>query len=260
MLNAKHTMIELSYDDLKEHGNAMECGIIMFTEYTALLYYPENPSIRYVIKKKYEPFSQSDFKFLGKNFRIIGQGPEDIKSNFQMLIDDIVGNKGKLIFFSVLYVLLANQYVIDLSIISSINEVMIGVAGVYIGMLFVFVGFFYSDKERTMEMYKKGIGYKAYVTDRYIIGLSIVALALFSVSFMICNLELSNVPERIMSKPIMQIIESNNLIYWVAFILTYIAIAFLIIEFDTLLNYYLKDLRNKYFMEAFEEHIEKSKQ
>ncbi len=110
-----------------------------------------------------------------------------------------------------------------------------------------------------MDVYKKGIGYKEYITDKYIIGLSIISLALFSVSFLICNLDLSKLPEKIIQKPIMQLIQNNDIVYWISSLLTLIAICLLIMEFDTLINYYLKDFRNKYFIDAFEEHIKENK-
>ncbi len=156
MFNVKHDMIEVPYEDFKKYGKTMEQGIIMFTEHTALLYYPENPFIRYKIVKPDEYFEKADFDFLGNRFQVIGQGPGDIKSNFQLFIDDIRGNKWKLIAFLVIYILLTNPYVIELETISSLNEVMIGVAGVYIGMLFVFIGFFYSDKERSLKQRGSG--------------------------------------------------------------------------------------------------------
>ena len=259
MANVKHDMVEVPYDDFKEYGKTMERGIIMFTEHTALIYYPENPNIRYKVEKPDECFQKSDFNFLGNGFQVIGQGPNDIKSNFQLFVDDIIGNKWKLFIFIVIYFLLANPYVIELKTLPSLNEMMIGVAGVYIGMLFVFIGFFYSDKERTIDVYKKGIGYKEYITDKYIIDLSIISLALFSVSFLICNIDISKLPGKIMQKPVMQLIQNNNIIYWSAFLLTLSAICLLVVEFDTLINYYLKDLRNKYFIDAFEDHIKGNK-
>ena len=259
MSSVKHDMIEVSYEELKEYGKTMKQGIIMFTEHTALLYYPDNPSIRYRIVQSDEYFEKADFDFLGTGFQVIGRGPDAVKSNFQLFIDDIMGNKWKLMVFLLIYVLLVNPYVIALDTISSLNEVMIGVVGVYIGMLFVFIGFFYSDKERTMDVYKKGIGYKEYIIDKYVIGLSIISLALFSISFLICNLDLDKLPEDIVQKPMMQIIQNNNIVFWSAFLLTLIAIGILIIEFDTLINYYLKDFRNKYFIDAFEEHIRENK-
>ena len=254
----KHDMVEVSYEDLKKYGKTMEQGIIMFTEHTALLYYHGNPSIRYKIAKPEEYFEKADFDFLGNGFQVIGQGPNDIKSNFQLFIDDIRGNKWKLLISLIIYILFANPYVMKLETVSSLNEVMIGVVGVYIGMLFVFIGFFYSDKERTMDVYKKGIGYKEYVTDKYIIGLSIISLALFSVSFLICNLDLSKLTEKIIQKPIMQLVQ-NHIVYWTPFLLTLIAICLLIMEFNTLINYYLKNFRNKYFIDAFEERIKENK-
>lgn len=258
MSDVKHNMIEVPYETLKEFGNTMDSGIIMFTENIALLYNPNNPTIRYKIVKRYEYFEKTDFDFLGEKFQIIGQGPKTIKSNDELFIEDIKGNKWKLLGCIIVYTLLANPYVIELCTLSSLNEVMISVVGVYIGMLFVFIGFFYRDKERTMDVYKKGIGYKEYRTDKYVIGLSIIALVLFSVSFLLCNVNLSKVPERIMHKPIMQMIQNNHIVYWGAFILTLVAICILFIEFDTLINYYLKDFRNKYFIDAFEEHIKES--
>lgn len=146
MFNEKHGMIELSYEDFKKYGHSMESGIVMFTEHIALVYYPVNPSIRYKIIKPDAYFEKNDFDFLGNKFQIIGKGPNEIKSSWQMFIDDILDNKGKLLAFIIIYAILVNPWVLDLNIISSLNEVMIGVVGVYISMLFVFIGFFTAIK------------------------------------------------------------------------------------------------------------------
>lgn len=258
MFNEKHGMIELSYEDFKKYGQSMESGIVMFTEHIALVYYPVNPSIRYKIVKPDAYFEKKDFDFLGNKFQIIGKGPNEIKSSWQMFIDDILDNKGKLLAFIIIYAILVNPWVLDLDIISSLNEVMIGVVGVYISMLFVFIGFFYSDKERTIDVYKKGVGCKEYLIDKYVICLSIFSLIFFSLSFLICNVKLNNLPTEMVKKPIIQLLQNHNILYWVAFLLTLIAICILIMEFSTLINYYLKDFRNKYFIDAFEEHIKES--
>lgn len=259
MSSEKHNMISLHYEDLIKSGITMDDGIIMFFENKALLYDPSCSGMRYSITKD-DYFDKSDFEFLGQNISIIGQGPKSIGSNLSLLIDDIKNNKYKIIIFAIIHILLLNPYVSSIETISSLSEIFIGVVGVYIGMLFVFIGFFYSDKERTIEVYKKGIGYKEYFIDKYIIGTSVISLFLYIISFLICKINMDGMPEKLIQKQIIQILINSNMCFWLPFAITFCAGCLLVFDIDSLLNYYLKDLRNKYFIDAFEDYVKQQNQ
>lgn len=73
------------------------------------------------------------------------------------------------------------------------------------------------------------------------------------------NINSTDIPERILNLQHFSTYFNGTTKYWLCFGMTVVAIVILIIEFDALINCYLKDVRNKYFIDAFEESVNERK-
>lgn len=250
--------IFLDYDEviqkteyiLSELGSS---GLIMFSENSALLSFDSNKAIRLRVKKK-NNFSRNDFKRFGENFEIIGKGAREVGKPFNLFFNDIKHNIFKIIIIILLFSIIANPISKNIEIIKTLNEKLIEVIGIFIGMVFVFIGFFYGDKERTIDVYKKGLCDKEFKTDCYIINLAIIDLVIVCVSLLCGNLSSADIPVFIINNCIGSFL-NNHLRFWVCYVLTSISLVIIIIEFDALTNYYLRTMRYKYFIDAFESKI-----
>lgn len=253
-------MYSISFEDYKNNFIVFRDmlgveGFIMFTENRAIVCYEKYPNIRIKIEiDKY--FQKNDFKDFD-NLRIIGKGKKELDSPFKMLQEDLKNNITKVIVTLIIYVLIIFIFTKDnLSIIININEKIIDITGIYIGMVFVFIGFFYGDKERTIDVYKKGIGDKEFHVDSYIIMTAVSVLFFSLVSLVIANVTKDMIPDWIFAIKILDAIISRGLQSILCKVITGITLILLIISFDSLVNYYLRSMRNKYFIDAIDEIIE----
>ena len=256
-------LVSITYDEfttniediIKILGNK---GIVMFAESNSVIYFDAVPQLRLGIKNK-RYFVRKDFEKLGPKFEIIGQGPDEVSSSFIMFLEDLKSNFLKIIVILILFLLVINPFSYDLDIIRLLTEKLIDVIGIFIGMVFVFIGFFYGDKDRTIDVYKKGLCYKEFSTDRYIINLAIVELALLCFTLLFSHLSSAHIPKYILDFCCLRNIINARTKYWICCCMISVAITILVIEFDALINYYLKNMRNKYFIDAVEEKIRERK-
>ncbi len=240
---------------LQELGNK---GVIMFTENTALIYFRDS-NIRMQLKNK-QYFKVSDFKVFDEGFLIIGKDPDLVKPWLVRFLEDVKTNLFKILGIIFIFFLLANPIAQDIDIIKTLNDKLVDIIGFLIGMVFVFIGFLYADKDRSVEVYKHGLSYKEYKTDCYVINLAIIALITVCISVLISNTTSSDIPEGIFHITFIARFVNSEVRYWLSFALTGLALSMIVIEFDSLTNYYLKSSRNKYFIDAFEEIINEYKQ
>lgn len=256
-------LVPISYNDLKENldiilkefGNS---GIIMFAEKTAVVYFDNSPNIRLSIKNK-RNYVEKDFKTLEKNFQVIGQGPDKVPDLPILFMQDLKNNLGKILLILLLFCMAINPFSHNIEMLRFLDEKLIDILGMFIGMVFVFIGFFYGEKERIVAAYKKGRCYKEFVTDRYVINLVVLDIIILCASYLVSNISSADIPEWILNLHNFRSYFNGTSKYWLCFGLTALSIVILVIEFDALINYYLKDVRNKYFIDAFEESIKERK-
>lgn len=240
---------------LQELGNE---GVIMFTEKTALIYFRDNNMRMQLTNRRY--FKVSDFKIFGVGFQVIGKDPDIVKPWLFRFLDDVKRNFFKIFGIFFLFFLLVNPITQDIDMIKTLNDKLVDIIGFLIGMVFVFIGFLYADKDRSVEVYKHGLCYKEYKTDCYVINLAIIALVIVCISILVSNTTSSDIPEGIFKIKLISCFVNSEMRYWISFALTGLALLIIVIEFDSLTNYYLKSSRNKYFIDAFETVINEYKQ
>lgn len=68
-------------------------------------------------------------------------------------------------------------------------------------------------------------------------------------------MEINDIPQNIIGVPWVQSLLSYGVQYWICYSLTIFSLIIIIIEFRNLTDYYLRSMRNKYFIEAFESSI-----
>lgn len=227
-------------------------GFVMFTGNEAVVCFDKYTNIRFYLMNK-KNYIKKDFINDEIKLRIIGIGSKDIKSPLLMLIEDIKINFFKILIFTLIYAIIINPFIINFDQLNLLNDKLIDITSIFIGMVFVFIGFFYGDKERTISVYKKGIGDKEYKTDKYVIELSLCTIVLTLISILVGNLNRDKLPIFLFEIQLIDNVLSIRLQYLICLILTWLAICFIIICFDSLTNYYLKTMRNKYFIDAVDE-------
>jgi len=252
-------LLQLDYEEITENVDYVlkECGnsgIIMFTENIAIISFDENSNLRIRLRKE-KFFTKKDFDIWGEGFNIIGKGPDVVPNSVKMLISDLKSNAVKILIILVIFVVINDPVSQDIELMRWINETLINVVSIFLGMVFVFIGFFYGDKERTIDNYKKGLCYKEFKTDRYVINLAIVSIALLASNYIISYMSSENIPRFLRDMTFFPYIFNYTSKFYICYTLTCIVLIILIIEFDALINYYLKSMRNKYFIDAFEESI-----
>lgn len=244
---------------LKEFG---ESGFVLYTENRAFLCFDTLPDMRFYITKD-SVFSKSDFQLDTTKFQIIGRSKKEFGGTIDFFLEDIKNNRWKILCGSFVFILFFNPIWFNLELLLHINEILIDIVSIFLGMLFVFIGFFYGDKERTIEVYKKGRCDKEFFTDKYVIILSFIAILLLIFSVLVGNSYSVDLPQSFMEYPIMRTIINYKVKYIICFLATYCSLIVLIICFDSLINYYLKTMRNKYLIDAvdnlMEERIKKNK-
>lgn len=243
--------IELKDTLLKEFGNS---GFLLYSENRAFLCFDSEPDIRFYILGK-KVFIRKDFELQNTQLLIIGESKKEFGTFENYLLDDFKNNKFKISIFSFLFFIMLTPLFSNINILMHFNEIMINIMSMFMSMLFVFIGFFYGDKERTVEAYKKGICDREFSTDRYVLILSFLTILLFIVSSLFGNLSSSNIPKIIMNLPNINKLINVQVKFIICDVLSYIAVVLLVICFDSLINYYLKTMRNKYLINAVDDMI-----
>jgi hypothetical protein len=256
----KKRAIPLTYKEFKENIEVIKCilgnkGIVMFSEKTAALCLDINTQIRFIITGK-KKLSNSDFNNLGLELSMIGPKHTDIKNPIITFVDDVINNIYTIIIVTVIYYIVYFNNQGNFDNIIKLNDSMLNIISIFIASLLVFIGFFYTDKERIITSYKKGLYDKLFMTDLYVFKLSLLALLLILASTGTSSLLYSNI---ITNQTIMKHLNEamfECIKFKIVFVLTYVSIVMMIIGFDSIINYYLKKIRNNYFMDAFEDVIE----
>ena len=227
-------------------------GFILFSRNTAVICFDKFPNIRLKIKRD-KSYIKDDLNFSELDMEVIGQGVNELKSWFKMFYSDFNCNKLKIFLITILYLIFINPSSFNLSSVMLINDKLIDITGLFVGMVFVFIGFFYGDKERTIDVYKKGIGDKEFKIDKYIIELAIGVIVLMMVSSLIGNMQRTDLPHWIYNIELSSYFINGKMKFMLCFLVTWISIVILIICFDSLVNYYLRSMRNKYLIDAVNE-------
>lgn len=256
--------IQISYSDYKDNLGSIililgNTGVVMFSQNVAAISFDGNLDIRFVVKNEKNKYSVNDFKLNGTKMQIIGRSNKDIPRFTKMLVDDLVNNRFKVIFVTIIYILLFILFGNNPESLIKLNDSVLNIISIFIASFFVFIGFFYSDKGKTIESFKKGIFDKHHTIDKYILKLSLLSILLSIVSTSILNFICKN---NLVKMTIIKYISHDTYYKWryfTAFICTYFCIIFLIICLDSITNYYLDRVRNNYFIDAFDELIKERK-
>ncbi len=255
--------IKLSYNEFSVIINNIKeslgySGLVMISEKTAAISLEKNSNVRFIVTSNKE-FSQKDFKcFDGIEFKIIGKERDKQEKYRKRIIDDILDNKFKIFIFLIIYALF---YSIKISYdsLDKLNNSLVNVINIFIASFFVFIGFFYSDKIKNINLFKKGLFDKYLRIDLYILSLSFTSLVLCMISSTLINTSgISAFMNTILHLPI-KLSKYSFLKYYISLILTFISILCITICFDSIYNYYIKKIRTNYFIDAYSELIEEEK-
>lgn len=263
VINSKSViMYEISYDDFKNNYVVLKetlgsAGFIMFTDNRAVLCVDNYPNVRLVIKND-EQYEKKSFAFVDRKINIIGKGKKETGGSVKFFCGDVKRNFVILLLITIGYWLILNPYVSNMKILTSVNDNLLTVVSIFIGMLFVFVGFFYGDKERSIEAYKKGKCDEQYRIDRYTINLSLLTIVLLLISTTVGSLESIDKIRNMLPEGLVVILTRKNQ-YLLCTVISWIAVCLLILCFKNLIDFYLLDMRNKYFMQTVDELVDERK-
>lgn len=239
-----------------------EDGVLMILEKTATLTFFNYKNIRFLIRAD-RLLVRDDFKKYLKKVKVIGA--EEKYSFKNTFIQDIKNNFKLILVLSIVYFFIYNSFMINKESLVKLNDHLVDITNIFIAAFFVFIAFFNGEKEKILELYRKGNCDKFNFNDKYIFKLSVTALMLVVLSNGILYFHFGYENTIILMKRL-RLNKYINMInieilkyakYNLSFILTWISIIFLIICFDSILNYYLNKIRNNYFLEAFENEINK---
>lgn len=259
----KAKVIRLTFDDyLREQSKLIDkygdAGFLLYTENRAFLCFDTMTEIRFYIIGK-SIFESKDFKLDHTHIDVIGESEKEFESSKTMFVNDLKYNNGKIILFSVLFFLFFNPIWGNIEVLGHFNDIMITVMSIFLSMLFVFIGFFYGDRERVVDVYKKGSCDREFATDKYVLILSFVALILFIFSLLAGELKSDNLPDVILQLPYIREVINADTKFIFCGVISYSAMIVTIICFDSLINYYLKTIRNRYMIDAVNEMVESRK-
>lgn len=229
-------------------------GFVMYTEKRAVLCLKKAPDLQiYLIYSKY--FSKENFQNLCfDNIEIIGKGKKELPNPIKQYFIDIKDNFLKVILVTFIYFSIFNFEKINVVRITSLSDNLINAISIFTGIVFVFIGFIYSDKEKAISIFIKGCGDKYYRIDRYIMNLSIISLFILIFVSALGGLTSEDIPQFLMN------LQDTNLLidkivsyrsqYYICIIMTWFSLCSMVICFTSLIDYYLNDLRNSFFIDA----------
>lgn len=179
-------------------------------------------------------------------------------------MEDIRDNLKWIIPIAIVYFSIYHFNILRINDLVSLGENLLNVMGIFLSMVFVFIGFIYSDSNRVIEINLKGIGDKYYVINKYIMNLSIfiILLLLFSISLGgVTEEELPHFVLILQQKwKCVDFIISHKTQYLICQFITFFSICSMVICFKSLLDYYFKDLKNTFFIAAVEKKVEEKDQ
>lgn len=256
------SFIPISYKQFKEEyrnieNNLGKSGFMMISENIAILCFDRYPQIKIKIEGK-AFFYKEDFEFISKEIVVIGNNKRERHSNVILFIEDSLRLWLPISIALIIFLVLFQSQSANLDKVKALDEVLINVTSIFAGTVFVFIGLFYSDKERSITLYKKGRCDKEYFTDKYIIKLSFLALICLIISYAICEIGEIYFKHKELNRYLMYFKVLNE--FNVARTLTFIAIILLIICFDSLIQYYLRSCRNEFFVDAIDSMVKDRKE
>lgn len=229
-------------------------GFVMFTEKRAVVCLKKAPDLRIYLKyDKY--FVREDFdKLFFDHLEVIGKGKKEFPSPIKQYFIDVKDNLIKIIIITIAFLLIYNLEKINIKGLVSLCDNLLNAISIFLGMVFVFIGFIYSDREKALDIYIRGCGDKYFRIDKYIMNLSIISLFVLILASSIGGLVIEDLPQFLISLQKKSILidrlVSYKIQYYICLFMTWFSICSMVICFDALINYYLNDLRNGFFIDA----------
>ena len=257
---AKSTLWKMSFEDFVEYQNEVvrqlgSKGFLMFTEESAIVCFKKAPDLKIQLVGR-KSFRSKDFAGLnfGSDFEVIGSGTDELKGPVKQYLIDLKDNFLLVTVMTIIYLCIFCPDKINTTNIVALSDNLINVISIFAGLVFVFIGFIYSDKERAVAIFLRGKGDKYYSTDKYIMNLLMVVLfVLVTVSAIgrVTGDNMSGLFLSLQSKSKMvDCLLSYKTQYYICLFLEWFAICSIIICFRALVDYYLNDLRFGYFIDA----------
>lgn len=234
--------------------NLGEAGFIMFTENRAILCMRQAPNLHIVISKD-EAFGSQDFnQLLFENVEVIGSDVNKTFKVWKQYAEDIRDNFRWIIIITICFFSIYHFDAIRTEAIVALSENLLNVMGIFISMVFVFIGFIYSDSDKVVEINLKGAGDKYYMINKYIMDLSIIIILflIFTISF--GNLSKDDLPNWVMRCQMqweyMDKFISYKTQYVICQFITWFSVCSMVICFKSLMDYYFRDLKYAFFIAA----------
>lgn len=252
-------LLMIDYDEFLQYQKKIiellgDTGFIMYTDKRAVLCLKKAPNLHiYLMYKGY--FTRKDFSELCfRNLTIIGEGKKELPGSIKQYIIDLKDNIFKILFVTILFFSIFNLEKINIDGIISLSGNLINAISIFTGIVFVFIGFIYSDKEKAIDIFLKGCGDKYYRIDKYVMSLSIISLFV-----LILVSAFGGITREMLPQIILNLQDKNHLLdklisyqmqYYLCLALTWFSLCSMIICFSALTDYYLSDLRNSFFIDA----------
>lgn len=234
-------------------------GLVQASSKIAVISFYRFPNIRFIVKHD-KPYVKKDFELLKMKLDISCPVKEHYKSTSSRFIDDIKANFKyiliEVIIFILLYLPIINS---DIEALIALSGLLIDIAIMMIGTILVFIGFFYSDVNKNLILYKEGKFDKEINIDKYVLKITMFAIISSVVAKAISDFKCTNV---VIKRFFLNYLEYNHYLaikHWIVFICVFISMICLTICFEAIFNYYLNKIRNRFFMDSFEMRIEANK-
>lgn len=258
----RKTMLILSYSEFIQNQLSIlkmlgGHGFLMFTEKRAILCLCKAPGLRICIKNS-KNFIRKDFEDLVfPEIEIIGTGKKELPGIIKQYLYDIKDNILKIIVISIIFFSIFNWEKINIHGIVLLSDNLLNVMSIFMSMVFVFIGFIYSDREKAIDTYMRGNGDRYFNIDKYIMSLSIFILLLLILTSTVGNITKDTLPEHLimlqMVNPYIDKVVSYKTQYYICLFITWFSLISMTICFSSLIDYYLNDMRNKFFIDAVDE-------
>lgn len=214
-----------------------------FIEESAYIIFENKPEILFVIKKK--NYNREDFEFKELNIDVTGKSNRKSENYISLLKSDLLNYKIGIPILMILYVFIFCTSS-EMTSIENLNNTIISIVSIFIGMLFVFATLFY-EKEEIIQAIKNGKAQNMFFTDKYIFVLSMISLILVIIS----NGIIKYVATAEIILNFKQYIKDNiYYMYWLikygmVFILTGISVILNYICFRSIIDYYLNKIKSQ---------------
>lgn len=214
-----------------------------FIEESAYIIFENKPEILFVIKKK--NYNREDFEFKELNIDVTGKSNRKSENYISLLKSDLLNYKIGIPILMILYVFIFCTSS-EMTSIENLNNTIISIVSIFIGMLFVFATLFY-EKEEITQAIKNGKAQNMFFTDKYIFVLSMISLILVIIS----NGIIKYVATAEIILNFKQYIKDNiYYMYWLikygmVFILTGISVILNYICFRSIIDYYLNKIKSQ---------------